>query len=58
MGLGLGAGVGAGVEVRIRVKGLRQTSTLSTEGSKGYVRRAPPWMVSVEARASADGLSS
>ena len=37
---------------------LRQTSTLSTEGSKGYVRRAPPWMFSVEARASAEGLSS
>merc|ERR1719271_1492751 len=37
---------------------LIRTSTLSTDGSKGYVRRAPPWMVMGESRQSADGMSA
>merc|ERR1719191_1564894 len=37
---------------------LRRTSTLSTVGSKGYVRRAPPWMVEEAEMASPDGVST
>merc|ERR1719440_1051781 len=37
---------------------LRSTCTLSTDGSNGYVRRAPPWMVVDDAMQSADGLST
>merc|ERR1719269_160543 len=37
---------------------LIKTSTLSTVGSKGYVRRAPPWMVIPEAWQSPDGMST
>merc|ERR1719181_2048343 len=33
---------------------LRRTWMLSTDGSKGYVRRAPPWMVVEEARHSGE----
>mmetsp|Transcript_12815 Transcript_12815/g.30206 ORF Transcript_12815/g.30206 Transcript_12815/m.30206 type:complete len:228 (+) Transcript_12815:162-845(+) len=37
---------------------LSSTSTLSTDGSKGYVRRAPPWMVVEDPRQSPEGLST
>mmetsp|Transcript_12816 Transcript_12816/g.30210 ORF Transcript_12816/g.30210 Transcript_12816/m.30210 type:complete len:228 (+) Transcript_12816:162-845(+) len=36
----------------------RRTSTLSTDGSNGYVRSAPPWMVVEEPMQSTDGLST
>ena len=37
---------------------LRSTCTLSTAGSNGYVRRAPPWMVPDESMASPECLAS
>merc|ERR1719460_3306612 len=37
---------------------LMSTSTLSTDGSKGYVRRAPPWTVVEEAVQSGVGMST
>mmetsp|Transcript_14909 Transcript_14909/g.37186 ORF Transcript_14909/g.37186 Transcript_14909/m.37186 type:complete len:264 (-) Transcript_14909:147-938(-) len=37
---------------------LRRTCTLSTVGSNGYVRRAPPWMVMEAARLSGVGTST
>mmetsp|Transcript_65247 Transcript_65247/g.98438 ORF Transcript_65247/g.98438 Transcript_65247/m.98438 type:complete len:218 (+) Transcript_65247:476-1129(+) len=37
---------------------LRRIWTESTDGSKGYVRRAPPWMVIEEEMHSGEGLST
>merc|ERR1719387_3438439 len=36
----------------------RRTWTLSTVGSKGYVRRAPPWIVTEEDKHSGEGVST